>query len=453
MAVSDGIATFSNLSLNKTGTGYTFQASSSGSLGGATSATFNIMPGLATHLAFSQQPGNPVVGAAIAPAVTVQILDANNNLVSTDNSDSVTLKLASNPTGATLGGSTTATVSGGVATFSTLSVNLVGTGYTLGASSGSLTGATSTSFSVASAATSTLIEGFENGLSNYVAAGGQAYAATAAYAAHDGSEGLDMADSSGWALRTDPAAQVKQGQTLSVWLQLAGAADGRAYFGFGASSHGTLSLVAAPDTGQLMLQDNNGFGYTTLAAVHQSYQANHWYRLQVIWGTTGSITGQLYDSDGQTLLNTVKATDTRVSSGGIAFRATFDDKYFDTVTVVNNAGGSTVRATGSTSPASASNPAAPLPAVVDRLFASTGQFFAQSAGFGSASQFAWSGLGQSPIEALLHAARANGGALSAAKKSRALARRHRVRGFGVPRPRTRPASPAMLDSAAGWQPD
>ena len=60
-----------------------------------------------------------------------------------------------------------------------------------------------------------------------------------------------MMNSAGWAVRTDSGAHVQQGETISVWVQLANAADGRAYFGFGASTRGTLSLVLAPNTGQL----------------------------------------------------------------------------------------------------------------------------------------------------------------------------------------------------------
>ena len=50
-----------------------------------------------------------------------------------------------------------------------------------------------------------------------------------------------------------------------------------------------------------MLQDNSGWGYTTLGVVNQSYLPNHWYRMQVNWGPSGTITGQLYDSNGTTL--------------------------------------------------------------------------------------------------------------------------------------------------------
>src|SRR5262249_36122000 len=147
VTVTNGVATFNGLSINKTGTGYTLKAMS-GTLTGATSNAFNITPGKADHLAFGTQPSNAVVGSAITPAVKVQILDANNNLVTTDNSDAVTLTLATNPSGATLNGTNPVTVSAGVATFSNLSVSLAGTGFRLGATSGTLTGATSASFNV-----------------------------------------------------------------------------------------------------------------------------------------------------------------------------------------------------------------------------------------------------------------------------------------------------------------
>jgi len=65
--------------------------------------------------------------------------------------------------------------------------------------------------------------------------------------------------------------------------------------------------------------------------VPQSWQSNHWYRLEVSWGATGNIVGRLYDSDGTTLLNTVTATDTTVSTGGIAFRGLGENVYFDTM--------------------------------------------------------------------------------------------------------------------------
>jgi autotransporter-associated beta strand protein len=146
VAAVGGIASFSTLSINKVGTGYTLTAAD-GSLTGTTSGSFNISPAAANHLAFGVQPTTAVAGVAISPAVTVQVLDAFGNLVSTDNSN-VTIVIGNNPSAGTLSGTTTVAASGGIATFSTLSINKVGTGYTLSASDGSLGGSTSGAFNI-----------------------------------------------------------------------------------------------------------------------------------------------------------------------------------------------------------------------------------------------------------------------------------------------------------------
>src|SRR5207247_7845083 len=142
-------------------------------------------------------------------------------------------------------------------------------------------------------------EDFESGnLSRYTAVGRAPTAIVAPYAAHDGNYGLNDYNGNDWIYRNDAAAQVKEGDSIFVWIQLNSAADGRAYFGFGASASGTLSMVLASNTGQLLLQNNSGYGFTYIGSVNQSYQPNHWYRMEVVWGTTGSISGRLYDSNG-----------------------------------------------------------------------------------------------------------------------------------------------------------
>ncbi|HEX8384538.1 MAG TPA: cadherin-like domain-containing protein, partial [Rubricoccaceae bacterium] len=109
--------------------------------------TVAVSAGSPAQLAFTVQPSNVVAGAAISPAVQVTILDGFGNVV-TGATDNVTVAIGTNPSGGTLSGTTTVAAVNGVATFSNLSVNLVGTGYTLTASSGSLTGATSAAFNV-----------------------------------------------------------------------------------------------------------------------------------------------------------------------------------------------------------------------------------------------------------------------------------------------------------------
>ncbi len=302
------------------------------------SVTVSVGAATASKLMFGQQPTNTTAGAAISPAVTVTVEDQYGNVVTTDNTDVVTLSLGTNPGGATLSGNT-ATVSGGVATFRNLTVSVAGNGYTLTAAAAGLTGATSSAFNVAAASSGTVIEDFEStrtwNIVGYYSP--NAYRTTAA--AHDGAYGLATPNNADWYYRGDSAAQVKAGDTISVWLEFAGSADGRAYFAFGANSSGTLSLVAAPNTGQFLLMADPSFGFQTLAAVNQSYLANHWYRLEVDWGTSGTIIGKLFDSDGKTLLNSVTASTLLFTSGGFGFRATGSAKYWDTISVthgVNN---------------------------------------------------------------------------------------------------------------------
>ena len=148
------MATFSGLSIDKGGTGYTLTASS-GTLTGATSATFDIAAApAATQLAFTIQPTNATAGAAISPAVQVEVRDATGARV-TAARDPVTLAIGTNPGTGTLSGTSTVNAVNGVATFSGLSIDKAGTGYTLTASSGTLTGATSAAFDIAPAPAAT----------------------------------------------------------------------------------------------------------------------------------------------------------------------------------------------------------------------------------------------------------------------------------------------------------
>jgi hypothetical protein len=303
-----------------------------GSVSGSASVTVN--PAAPTQLAFTHQPTNGTVGTALSPAVTVAELDPYGNVATQDSSTQITLALGSNPGGATLTGGGPVTVSHGIATFTGLSLNKSGTGYTLVASGGNLTGTTSASFNV-STVTGVVIEDFESGLGNYYYTGNASpQASTSASAAHDGSNGLLTPGDGDWYLRLDSAGQVNPGDTVSVWTRFAGSATGRAYFGFGTTSNGTLSAVLAPNTGQLIIQNNSGFNtFTNLASVKQSYQANHWYRVEVAWGTSGKVIVRLYDSNGTTLLNSVTVATGDTTPGDFAFRATGSTKDWDTVTV------------------------------------------------------------------------------------------------------------------------
>jgi len=141
-----GLATFTGLSIDKIGTGYTLLASSTG-LTPVTSVGFNITVGAANRLGFVQQPTNTAGGATITPAITVEVQDAGGNRV-TSSSANVTLAIATNPAGGSLSGDSVNNAASGLASFPMLSINNAGTGYTLQATSGALTPATSAGFDI-----------------------------------------------------------------------------------------------------------------------------------------------------------------------------------------------------------------------------------------------------------------------------------------------------------------
>jgi predicted outer membrane repeat protein len=96
-------------------------------------------------LVFAIQPGNTTIGAMFSPAIVVDVEDSSGKTITSDNS-SVTLTLTIS-NGAVLSGSLTAQAINGVATFSGLSVNTVGT-YSLTATDGALTADVSGTFVV-----------------------------------------------------------------------------------------------------------------------------------------------------------------------------------------------------------------------------------------------------------------------------------------------------------------
>ncbi len=140
-----GVATFSNLSVNQSGTGYTLVATAP-TLIADTSTAFDIVS-VPDHLAFLVQPSNATAGAAISPSIEVEIQDVANNRVASA-TNSITLAIANNPSGGTLSGTNTIAAVAGVATFSGLSINKAGVGYTLQATSGALTATNSTGFNI-----------------------------------------------------------------------------------------------------------------------------------------------------------------------------------------------------------------------------------------------------------------------------------------------------------------
>ncbi|XXF76680.1 lamin tail domain-containing protein [Myxococcaceae bacterium GXIMD 01537] len=108
-------------------------------------ADVNVVPGPAAKLAFSQQPANQSVRAALSE-VRVALLDAFDNATPATE-PAVTLALQGGA--GTLSGTATQAPVNGVASFAGLSVDAEGSGYTLKATAQGLTEATSAAFNIA----------------------------------------------------------------------------------------------------------------------------------------------------------------------------------------------------------------------------------------------------------------------------------------------------------------
>ncbi len=144
MDTVEGVASFTTLALEKSGRGYTLAATAT-ALESATSSTFDIIPAAPARLVFSIQPSDATAGVLLAPAIQVRLLDVfDNQTLSTAN---VTVALGTNPGNGTLSGVTTVAAVAGMASFSTLSVNKASSGYTLLATTGALSAA-STAFTI-----------------------------------------------------------------------------------------------------------------------------------------------------------------------------------------------------------------------------------------------------------------------------------------------------------------
>ncbi|MDZ7791927.1 MAG: S8 family serine peptidase [Xanthomonadales bacterium] len=148
-AISDGLISFDDLSIDTAGDGYTLGMNSSGP-GPIESDPFAVTAGAPAKLSFDVQPSDTDAGQAIAPSIVVQVLDSDGNLVAGDNSTEVVLSIATGPAGATLSGGGPVTVSSGEATFDSASIDLADTGYQLEAADtgGALTTDTSVSFDI-----------------------------------------------------------------------------------------------------------------------------------------------------------------------------------------------------------------------------------------------------------------------------------------------------------------
>ncbi len=156
VTASGGIATFTDLSENQAGT-ITIQFTSSPALAAVTSNSIVVSStGEASQLGINTEPSpTATAGVAFSTQPVIYIEDQFGNLVTGDNSTQVTASLASG-TGPLLG-TTTVTVSGGIATFTDLSDDTAETISLLFTSVPILTSATSDNILVSPATATQLV--------------------------------------------------------------------------------------------------------------------------------------------------------------------------------------------------------------------------------------------------------------------------------------------------------
>ena len=134
---SGGVATFSDLRIDRIGTGYTLTAAIGDGPDLTESDAFNVTPvplpgsSPATKLAFVMQPTNTAPGATISPPVQIAAVDDQNNIVA---SFGGTITIAIGHNGGlllpgTLHGTLLQPTLNGVATFTDLSIDRAGADY------------------------------------------------------------------------------------------------------------------------------------------------------------------------------------------------------------------------------------------------------------------------------------------------------------------------------------
>jgi streptogramin lyase len=156
---SNGVATFSGLTLTEETQGpppdelYT----SGGGFGWGVTSPITVTPAAASQLIITTEPPATVkLNGAFGLQASIE--DAYGNVVTTA-TNIVSVAMAANPTGATLGGTLSVSASDGVATFSNLTINKVGDGYTLQLSSTGLTSAITTAIDVTKNGKSAVVVG------------------------------------------------------------------------------------------------------------------------------------------------------------------------------------------------------------------------------------------------------------------------------------------------------
>lgn len=157
VTLHNGIATFTDLSVNKTGSYTLTPVSSLSGISAEPSTAFSITPGAAAQLVWQTQPGNGTGSTVLSQSPVVCLTDAAGNVIAGDSSSMITVTLA-DAQGAQLSGTTTVTLQNGLASFTDLKIDKAGTYRLTPASSLSgISAAASDSFTISIGAATQLV--------------------------------------------------------------------------------------------------------------------------------------------------------------------------------------------------------------------------------------------------------------------------------------------------------
>jgi hypothetical protein len=167
---------------------------------------------------------------------------------------------------------------------------------------------------------SCVTEDFETSLAAYTTVSGTANATLTGAAAHDGAQGAEFTGfGPAWYYRTDRT--FTPGNSMRAFVRASGATDGRIYLGFAADAAGCYSVVFAPNTSNIILQANAGYGFSDLASAPFAYAAGTWYQIEVVWAANGDVVANLWNEAGTALLASTPPTPVGLGlAKGIAFR-------------------------------------------------------------------------------------------------------------------------------------
>jgi hypothetical protein len=151
-----------------------------------------------------------------------------------------------------------------------------------------------------------MLDDFEHnnaGLYTFIGGTGTTIAPAAGVGTAGSFGGLYGLAPAGYAARQDIMTSPGNIYTAMVRTNNVPASGGRIYLGVGASGTGMYSAVFAPNTQQLLIQNNSGFGFVTVQTAAATIAQSTWYQLHMSWAANGDMQASLYDETGTTLVS------------------------------------------------------------------------------------------------------------------------------------------------------